>query len=114
MIQALQFVKENIAAFNGDPNSVTLMGESAGASNAGLLMVSPLSKGLFHQAILLSGNDLTSFAYINPLVYPKRFTFDVGSQHDCAQQNSKDLVECMRGVPAMDLVRTFPKQVPLG
>ena len=46
IIQALRFVKENIAAFNGDPNSVTLMGESAGASNAGLLIVSPLSKGI--------------------------------------------------------------------
>ena len=54
-IAALQWVKLNIAAFGGDPDNVTIFGESAGAHAVGLLLASPLSSGLFHKAILESG-----------------------------------------------------------
>lgn len=52
---ALKWVKNNIAVFGGDPDNVTIFGESAGAHSVGLLMSSPLSKGLFNKAILESG-----------------------------------------------------------
>ena len=52
---ALEWVRENIAAFGGDPNNVTLAGTSAGADSVGLHMVSPGSAGLFHRAIIESG-----------------------------------------------------------
>ena len=47
---ALEFVKENIALFSGDPKQITLMGEGAGAASVGLHMVSPVTKdkGKFH------------------------------------------------------------------
>ncbi|HZZ11250.1 MAG TPA: carboxylesterase family protein [Paraburkholderia sp.] len=54
-IAALQWVKSNIAAFGGDPDNVTLFGESAGAHATGMLLASPLAKGLFHKAIAESG-----------------------------------------------------------
>ena len=54
-IAALQWVRDNIAAFGGDPNRVTIFGQSAGASSVSYLMVSPLSKDLFHRAIAHSG-----------------------------------------------------------
>ena len=52
---ALTWVKNNIAAFGGDPDNVTIFGQSAGAHAIGILMSSPLSKGLFNKAILESG-----------------------------------------------------------
>jgi para-nitrobenzyl esterase len=54
-IAALQWIKKNIAAFGGDPNNVTIAGESAGAIMVGALVGSPQAKGLFNRAILQSG-----------------------------------------------------------
>jgi para-nitrobenzyl esterase len=54
-IAALQWVKRNISTFGGDPNNVTVAGESAGAMMVGALVGSPLAKGLFHRAIAQSG-----------------------------------------------------------
>jgi len=55
LVQALKFVKNNIANFGGDPDNVTIMGQSAGSTNVNALIVTPLAAGLFHKAISLSG-----------------------------------------------------------
>ncbi|MBI4768062.1 MAG: carboxylesterase family protein [Deltaproteobacteria bacterium] len=54
-IEALKWVKKNIKAFGGDPDRVTIFGESAGAAAVTRLMVSPLARGLFHRVISESG-----------------------------------------------------------
>lgn len=60
---ALKWVRENIAAFGGDPNRVTLFGESAGAVSVGLHMMSPLSQPLFARAILQSGSPTSPWGF---------------------------------------------------
>ena len=54
-IAALKWVKQNIAAFGGDSNNVTLFGQSAGSASAGILMLIPAAQGLFRKAIMESG-----------------------------------------------------------
>eukprot|EP01128_Nolandella_sp_AFSM9_P004671 TRINITY_DN2130_c0_g1_i1.p1 TRINITY_DN2130_c0_g1~~TRINITY_DN2130_c0_g1_i1.p1 ORF type:complete len:545 (+),score=86.68 TRINITY_DN2130_c0_g1_i1:23-1636(+) len=62
-IEALKWVQKNIARYGGDPDQVTIFGESAGGAAVCALMSSPLSKGLFHKAIMESGlcQDVQSF-----------------------------------------------------
>ncbi len=54
-IAGLKWVKENIAHFGGDPSNVTIFGESAGGMSVGMLVASPMARGLFHRAISESG-----------------------------------------------------------
>jgi para-nitrobenzyl esterase len=54
-VAALRWVRENAAAFGGDPGNVTVVGESAGAMSIGALLAMPTAEGLFHRAVLQSG-----------------------------------------------------------
>jgi para-nitrobenzyl esterase len=61
-VAALQWVKENIIAFGGDPDNVTIFGQSGGASKVAVLMAMPTARGLFHKAIIQSASSLIRMA----------------------------------------------------
>ncbi|GAA4455903.1 hypothetical protein GCM10023189_24340 [Nibrella saemangeumensis] len=61
LVMALQWVKQNITQFGGDPNNVTIFGQSGGGGKVTSLMNAPSAKGLFHKAIVQSGSYITSF-----------------------------------------------------
>ncbi|MBN1952992.1 MAG: carboxylesterase/lipase family protein [Bacteroidales bacterium] len=60
MVAALQWVNENIAHFGGDPNNVTIMGQSGGGAKVCVLAAMPAAKGLFHKAVPLSGSGTSA------------------------------------------------------
>lgn len=63
MRMALKWVKQNIHKFGGDPDNVTIFGESAGAASVHYLTLVPSTRGLFHKAIIQSGTALNSWAW---------------------------------------------------
>ena len=58
LVKSLEWIRDNIRAFGGDPNNVTIAGESGGAFNVLSLLASPIAKGLFHRAVVESGLSL--------------------------------------------------------
>ncbi|GAB3573375.1 para-nitrobenzyl esterase [Amycolatopsis endophytica] len=98
-LEALRFVNRNARTFGGDPDNVTIMGESAGAVNVWALMVSPLSKGLFDKAIPLSGG-LQAGDPAAARTYAEAFLSEaVGPVGDHAEA-----VRRLREAPAGDLI----------
>lgn len=61
-VLALKWIRDNIKSFGGDPKRVTIVGQSAGAASVHAHMFSPLSKGLFHGAVSLSGSANMAWA----------------------------------------------------
>lgn len=93
-IAALQWVKENIGFFGGDPEKVTLMGHSTGAACVNYLMVSPVTSGLFHRAILMSGSAMSDWAASN---HSQQLTTLIANSLDCPiNDENEEMLNCLR------------------
>ncbi|KAJ3646361.1 hypothetical protein Zmor_023951 [Zophobas morio] len=103
-VLAMKWVQNNIASFGGDPNSVTLYGYSSGSRSTTLHIVSPMSRGLFHKAILGSGSALGHWHMpTNQLDLAKRQARIVG----CPDDNATVIIDCLRKTPAEELANSF-------
>lgn len=104
-MMAMQWIRDNIAAFGGNPNNITLFGESAGAVSVSLHLLSPLSRNLFSQAIMQSGSPTTPWAIISreeSLLRGLRLAEAVGCPHNRNDMNA--VIECLRKVDPKMLV----------
>ncbi|XP_003795029.1 bile salt-activated lipase [Otolemur garnettii] len=90
---AIAWVKRNIAAFGGDPNSITIFGESAGGASVSLQTLSPYNKGLIRRAISQSGVALSPWVIQkNPLFWAKKIAEKVG----CPVDNTTRMAKCLK------------------
>ncbi|XP_055595421.1 juvenile hormone esterase-like [Uranotaenia lowii] len=98
-VMALKWVRDHISSFGGNPNSVTLMGYSAGALNTTLHMISPMSRGLFHKAIVMSAAS-TSQATVptEQIELARKQAILLG----CDIKSTQEMVECLRRKPFSD------------
>ncbi|CAG7725990.1 unnamed protein product, partial [Allacma fusca] len=94
-ILALKWVQNNIAHFGGDPTKVTLIGVSAGACMAHMLMLSPLSAGLFSSAILHSGTALSPWAIEK---HPVKTAQGFAAELKCPTTSNAEMIECLKKV----------------
>ncbi|XP_069359569.1 venom carboxylesterase-6-like [Maniola hyperantus] len=98
---ALKWVRDNISNFGGNPDSITLMGSSAGAASVHYHYLSPLSKGTFHRGFASSGSAFAPWAYdTKPAEKAKALATIVG----CPTTDTREMVKCLKNKPGKDLV----------
>ena len=103
-LAAMKWVKENIRDFGGDPDKITIFGESAGAMSVSLQLLSPLSRGLFSAAIAQSGPPFTSWQSKNK-INSDEFFRSIGCFGDLTTS-----LECARKVLVSEISR-FQRQL---
>lgn len=117
-IAALKWVRDNIDNFGGDPDNVTIFGESAGGTSVYLLTATPLSKGLFHRAILQS-------PWLDPIIFRELKAENENgpaAEFDGEEQarkllgddaNSDDALAKLRAMPASDILNKVKQRWPV-
>ena len=85
LILALRWVRDNIAAFGGDPANVTVFGQSGGGAKIATMMAMPAAKGVFHRAITMSGQQVTASGPINASRRTAAYLDHLGVQSDALE-----------------------------
>ena len=102
---ALQWVRDNIARFGGDPDNVTLAGTSAGGQSVGLHLVSPGSSGLFHRAILQSAYPTSRWTTLSEAAADgNAFAAALG----CTNQDPAQVLACLRSKTRDEVLTALP------
>ena len=126
LVRALEWVRDNAAAFGGDPGNVTIFGESAGGTNVYTLLVSPKSRGLFHRAIVESGGfrwsdperaeamadaggdaNSSSEAILRLLIRDRKASDHPGAATRLAAMRAEEAEAYLRGKSAADILGAY-------
>jgi carboxylesterase type B len=111
-IKALEWVQENIKKFGGDKRKVTLFGNSYGSMAINTHLLSPMTKGLFHQVICESGEAIFP-GHLQR--HPAEIAVKLGNQLNCTSTNSSaDLLQCLRSLPFEKVVLESFNVKPVG
>ncbi|MBO9710815.1 MAG: carboxylesterase/lipase family protein [Caulobacter sp.] len=101
LVLALQWVRDNIAAFGGDPGAVMLFGQSGGGAKIATLMAMPSAKGLFHRAATMSGQQVTAAGPFNATRRARAFLDKIGTR-DLAALRALPTDQFLAGLKAVD------------
>ncbi|KAG6440788.1 hypothetical protein O3G_MSEX001496 [Manduca sexta] len=102
-VAALRWVNKNIKNFGGDPDNITIFGESAGGASIGWLIVSPMTKGLYKKAITQSGTSTCSWSQS---FEPRERALALARKLGCYSEDDKELHEFFISLPFESLVST--------
>jgi para-nitrobenzyl esterase len=108
-IRALEWVRDNIAQFGGDPKKVMIFGQSAGASSVLVLLASPRARGLFQRAIIQS---MAAFTF--PLADAEKKGALVEERLGCVSDDPDSALACMRAKSAHDVTLSIPYNLAMG
>ncbi|XP_053234535.1 acetylcholinesterase-like [Podarcis raffonei] len=104
---ALSWLRENMAAFGGDPTRLTLGGQSAGAASVGFHLLSPASQALFDQATLQSGAAISPWAWVMPEEAVNRGR-TLGRFLGCTEGDDRAVVRCLRKKDPGEMMKDWP------
>ncbi|KAG7299981.1 hypothetical protein JYU34_017016 [Plutella xylostella] len=107
-VAALRWVKKNIAAFGGDPDNVTLFGQSAGGTSTSLLVQSDATNGLFNRAIIMSGSSISSWTINSDPVWVASLIAKALGYPET--RDPHELYEIFSKVPLTDLAKVKAKK----
>ena len=109
-IAALRWVRDNIAAFGGDPANVTIFGESAGGESVADMMASPPARGLFHRAIMQSASTGETMLYFRRSVLNRMAAEEAGEAFaDRVVGGVDDQIEALRAMSPDEILAAFRK-----
>jgi carboxylesterase type B len=115
MVMALKWVKENIFAFGGNPDKITVFGQSAGSSAVHFLLLSDMAEGLFHQAIMQSGTVVSPFVFQKD---PKQRAEEIGRNLGLEFNSTESLMDQLREIDFRQILNVerglFNMDKPLG